>query len=337
MDIALISRFFDTRNEGSGNHSKLVYEGLRDYTDLNILKVSEDDSIFPSNNKITYTIYIKELKYILKRKKFNNVDIFHAINPVESLYVNKKKAVINILDFIPITMPLFGKSFGSSLYVHIFDKAIREAVKCENLIANNEDVKQDLITYYEIEEDNVEVIPPPISGDLYPKDIKHDKFTIGTLSRLDARKRVDILVKSFIEADIDDSELLIGGRGPELDYLKQLAKNDDRVKFLGFIPDEKVNDFYNSLDLFVFPTVAEGYGMPIIEAMACKKPVITLKDSRIPSNVKNKTCVVDRNNLASVLRNHDFKCDIKRNLEFYKEHSLKNIAEKNLKVYNRIV
>ena len=336
MKVALISRFFDTRNEGSGNYSKLIYEGLRDYTNLDLVKVSEDNSIFPSNNKITYTIYIRELKYILKRKKFKDVDIFHCVNPVESLYVNKNKMIINILDFIPITMPLFGKSFGSSLYVHIFDKAMREAVKCDNLIALNDDVKEDLINYYDVDGNNVTVIPPPISDEFHPKNIKHDKFTIGTLSRLDSRKRVDILVKSFLDADIENSELLIGGKGPKLNYLKKLAKNDDRVKFLGFVPDEKVNDFYNALDLFVFPTSAEGYGMPIVEAMGAGKPVITLEDSRIPSNIKNKTFVTKKEELSGILRNRDYSCDIKRNLEFYKEHSLKNIAEKNLKIYNNI-
>ena len=53
-----------------------------------------------------------------------------------------------------------------------------------------------------------------------------------------------------------------------------------------FLLIPNMNDFYNSLDLFVFPTSIEGYGMPIVEAMACGKPVITLEDAEIPSNLR---------------------------------------------------
>ncbi|WP_225370026.1 glycosyltransferase [Methanobrevibacter arboriphilus] len=62
--------------------------------------------------------------------------------------------------------------------------------------------------------------------------------------------------------------------------------------FLGFISDEDMVDFYNSLDVFVFPTIMEGYGMPIVEAMACGKPVITLEDAYIPHDIKKKNTYI---------------------------------------------
>ena len=49
----------------------------------------------------------------------------------------------------------------------------------------------------------------------------------------------------------------------------------DRIMFPGFVPDEEIPDFYNLAELFVFPTIYEGFGIPILEAMACGCPVIT--------------------------------------------------------------
>ncbi|MDR3223033.1 MAG: glycosyltransferase family 4 protein, partial [Methanobrevibacter sp.] len=137
--------------------------------------------------------------------------------------------------------------------------------------------------------------------------------------------------------DIKNSRLLIGGKGEELENLKKIANNDDRIVFLGFIPDEKMNDFYNSLDVFVFPTSGEGYGLPIVEAMACGKPVITLEDSYMPHDIKNKTYISSINTLANDLKNRDFDCDIKSNLEFAKEHSPEKRAEEIIEVYKRML
>ena len=107
-----------------------------------------------------------------------------------------------------------------------------------------------------------------------------------------------------------------------MEEFKKLAANDERIEFLGFVPDEEINDFYNSLDLFVFPTSLEGYGMPIVEAMGAGKPVITLDDAIIPSNLAKHTYVTSINDLPDVLSNKSYKCDIKENIKFYNEHSI---------------
>ena len=163
-----------------------------------------------------------------------------------------------------------------------------------------------------------------------------DIYTIGTISNLMKRKRIHLLIESFLEADIDNSQLLIGGNGAEKENLQKIANGDPRIKFLGFVADDEMNDFYNSLDVFVFPTVEEGYGMPMVEAMACEKQVVTLNDAVIPTDIKEKTTVTTKENLADVLTNREFNCDIKKNIEFYKQHSIENISNKLMKVYESI-
>ncbi|MDR2830619.1 MAG: hypothetical protein LBB45_06270, partial [Methanobrevibacter sp.] len=82
-----------------------------------------------------------------------------------------------------------------------------------------------------------------------------------------------------------------------------------------------------------FPTAYEGYGFPMVEAMKCEVPVVTLDDAYIPSDVKNKTHISSINKLSKDLIHGKFDCDIKSNLKFAKEHSIKNMVEETKKVY----
>jgi glycosyltransferase involved in cell wall biosynthesis len=336
MDITLISRYFDTKNGGAGSHSKLIYESLKKQENLNIKLLSQENSLFSSYNQLSYLFYTSiDLKRIIKKDFYEDSDVFHALTPLESMHIDKKKGIVSILDFIPL-MNKCNTNFSSTIFAKYFNKSIKEAIKCERIIANNEDIKNKLITSYNIEEESITVIPPPIDIKYYPLNKKNSVYTIGTISNLMKRKRINILIESFLEADIDNSQLLIGGNGTEKQNLLKLTKGDNRVKFLGFVPDENMNDFYNSLDVFVFPTLVEGYGMPIIEAMACGKPVITLNDAIIPSNIKNRTITCDKKDLSEVLKSESFDFNKKENIKFYKNHSMKKTSEQLIKVYETI-
>ena len=342
MEVTLVSRYFDTRNRGAGSHSKLIYDGLSQ-KNIKLNQISQENSLISSYSPLSYLFYSAiDLKHLVNKKQYKNTDIFHALTPLECLYLPKEKSVASVLDLIPLNET---ESLKSSIFAKYFNKAIESAVKCERLVVNNSDLKKILVSDYGAEESDIDVISPPIEGKYYPikKDglldkfnIKEDTFTVGTISNLMPRKRVDILLKSFLEADIENSKLLIGGGGPENKKLEKMANGDERIEFLGFVKDEDMNDFYNVLDVFAFPSLIEGYGMPIVEAMACGKPVITLDDSNIPSTLKEKTFVCKSEELTDVLVNRTYFCDIKRNIEFFKEHSIENIASKLMMVYESL-
>jgi glycosyltransferase involved in cell wall biosynthesis len=336
MDITLISRYFSTKNGGAGSHSKLIYDGLKQNKNWNINLLSQENSWITSYNPLSYLFFTSfDVKRLLMKEEFKNSDLYHALTPLESKYINKRKGVASILDFIPL-MRESKKGLISSIFAKYFEDSIKSAIECERIVVNNKDIKIRLNEDYGVESSSVEVISPPISGNFYPIDKKNNIYTIGTISNLMKRKRVNILIESFLEADIPNSQLLIGGNGSEKYNLQKLSNNDDRIKFLGFVPDNQMIDFYNSLDVFVFPTLVEGYGMPIIEAMACGKPVITLEDAMIPSDIKNRTMVINKENLSNILRDGKFNCNINDNIRFYKQHSIENITSKLVNVYESI-
>jgi glycosyltransferase involved in cell wall biosynthesis len=70
-----------------------------------------------------------------------------------------------------------------------------------------------------------------------------------------------------------------------LDAVKSLGLNDQDIRFLGFVPDEDLPVLYSGSSLFVLPSLYEGFGLPLAEAMACGVPVIASNTSSIPEVV----------------------------------------------------
>lgn len=119
--------------------------------------------------------------------------------------------------------------------------------------------------------------PPPKASGFYCN--KYDY--LFSISRLDSPKRIDILIESmrYVPHPI---KFKIAGTGPEEARLKDLAANDERIEFLGFVNDKELADLYaNSLGVLYIP-YDEDYGLITIEAMKSKKPVITSSDSGGP-------------------------------------------------------
>lgn len=107
--------------------------------------------------------------------------------------------------------------------------------------------------------------------------ISEDTVLIGTLSRLTAEKGIGVLVEavsklSSYQIPNTKYQILISGSGELKDKLENQARErnvTDQINFLGFIPDEEKFAYLSALDVFVFPSLAEGFGISLIEAMAC--------------------------------------------------------------------
>jgi len=109
--------------------------------------------------------------------------------------------------------------------------------------------------------------------------VPEDLVLVGTLSRLTVEKGIGLLVDAASMLDTMRLErrdikyqLLIGGVGALEETLEAKARElgvGDRIRFLGFVPDEEKYTYLAALDIFVFPSLAEGFGIALIEAMAC--------------------------------------------------------------------
>ena len=111
---------------------------------------------------------------------------------------------------------------------------------------------------------------------------------IFTASRLESLKRIDLLIKAFKKVKTG-IRFLIAGTGGQMNRLKELAKKDNRIEFLGFITDKELVDYYSKALFVPFIPYDEDYGLITIEAMKSKKAVLTTSDSGgVNEFVKNK-------------------------------------------------
>jgi len=102
-----------------------------------------------------------------------------------------------------------------------------------------------------------------------------------TASRLDGPKRVDLIVRAMahVKADV---RLKVAGTGPEEARLREIARGDPRIEFLGFVRDEALARLYAGALAVPFVPLDEDYGLITVEAMACAKPVVTTTDAGGP-------------------------------------------------------
>jgi len=295
MEICLLTRFFDLRNAGLGRVAIEVRNKLEE-RGHNVHCVSAaGDSLY---SYFWYTFYD------IRRKTPKNADVYHALTPMEAIWLPKSKSVVTFHDLFQITHPnrlsssLGSKGLKHDFAVNYFKFAVKFAARCRVIVAVSESTKIELVENLGIDPSHIHVIRSGISPFLdAKKPLNLSGLRLGYLGQLDRRKRVDLLVKAILNSG-EDWYVDIAGTGPEGARLKRLAQGDSRIHFLGKIPDSDLSSFYNNIDVLVFPTWVEGYGLPIVEAMACGRPTVILEDAVIPSELYNKCAVVPNLNYA---------------------------------------
>lgn len=336
MKVCLTTRHLDFRTAGLGRVSMEIMQGL--------VRKGHSVHTVSTNGESLYSYFFYTLAEI-PFKLPKDVDVYHAATPMEGMWLPKKRSVVTFHDLMVITDPdKLGSGIGYSKWKNLVGRTYNRFVidiskRCSKITAVSDQTKEDLIEHLHIPENKIRVVRSGIRPDLIPMPKKDKTFRIGYLGALDRRKRVHTLIGAFRESEL--AELVVGGTGLDKQFLVRLAGSDSRIRFLGRIPDHELVDFYNHLDVFVFPTWVEGYGLPIVEAMACKKPVVVLADAGIPWDVKRRCVIVEE--LEYHLGNQRYlerlckSVDIEDNYRWAKEHDWGKAVDEYIKVYEEIL
>jgi len=111
------------------------------------------------------------------------------------------------------------------------------------------------------------------------------------VGRVDAEKKIDVLVKALNIRQKDDIQFAIAGSGAHRKHLETIVNQlelKNQVKFLGFIPDSDLPSLLNSIDVFTMPSEAELLSIASLEAMACAKPLLLARARALPELVHNE-------------------------------------------------
>lgn len=173
----------------------------------------------------------------------------------------------------------------------------------DGIITVSNHSKNDILKFFPIDKEKIFVTPlaaddkyKPLEKDKCRYNIK-TKYNINNpfilyIGGFSPRKNVSSLIAAFskIHKNLDRNYdlIIVGSNKDDLDVLKNLSMDlniKDNVKFTGFVEEEMLPVFYNACDIFIYPSLYEGFGLPPLESMSCGTPVITSNTSSIPEVV----------------------------------------------------
>ncbi len=218
--------------------------------------------------------------------------------------------VVTIHDAATLDSPeWFNKQF-SSFYRLLLPKLINRVRK---VITVSEFSKSRLLEHCRVPASKIAVIHNAVDSRFSPATQQasltlRKKYSIKSdfilaLGSIDPRKNLGRLVSAWktIEHQMTDVALIVaGGRGSLFAELSELDYSADRVKFLGYVPEDDLVPLYSSALAFIYPSLYEGFGLPPLEAMACGTPVITSNVASLPEVVGDSALLVDPFNVDSI-------------------------------------
>jgi glycosyltransferase involved in cell wall biosynthesis len=197
----------------------------------------------------------------------------------------------------------------------------RSAKVADAIIINSESLRSEIQRYLKVDERKLRLIYEAVDHDLFkPGDAAAARAAVAAhgvtkpfvlfVSSLWQYKNCDGLLRAWAvaRAQLPDRQLVVVGAGRDEKYLASLrALAADLgiagdVVFVGGIPLEQTVDFYRAADLFVYPSLNETFGLPILEAMACGCPVVTSDVSAMPETAGGAAVLADPKDPASIAR-----------------------------------
>lgn len=229
--------------------------------------------------------------------RLNSFDLYHAMAFVAPMLATKP-FVVTIYDLTFIRYPQ-ALSPLRRLYLRLLT-----ALTCrraQRIIAISQSTADDLVRFLGINPDKIDITPLGYDKSRYrplpPAEVEAFRRQQGLPERfwlfigtLEPRKNLVTLLRAY--RHLSPAERLplfiAGGKGWQYDDIFQIVNDyhlHDSVYFPGFLPTDSLALWYNSAETFIYPSVFEGFGLPVLEAMACGTPVVTTNVSALPEVV----------------------------------------------------
>lgn len=293
----------------------------------------------------------------------NPVDVFHTQYIAPFWLPKNVKLVLTIHDISFNFYPQFVKYSDLLFLKTLIPRSLKTAAK---IIAVSRFTKSEIEKYYRIPSEKIAVAPNGIDFDLFNRDIDRKKLEetrqkyklpekfilyIGTLQ---PRKNIPVLVeamKIFYEKyNPQDIKLVIAGNrsahnfDPDIDESIKKYNLQDKIIFPGWIDEEDKPALYKLAGCFVFPSLYEGFGIPIVEAMAAGVPVVSSDKSSLPEAGRDGAVFANpekpgefAEKIHEVLSDENLRKNlIEKGKKAAKNFSWQKTAEKTLEVYESL-
>ncbi|MCK4891106.1 MAG: glycosyltransferase family 4 protein [Candidatus Pacebacteria bacterium] len=361
------SRAFIKKRTGTEEYS---YQFIKNLTKIDIsshqifLYVksnSEIDFDLPKNfivKKICYNRLWTQLGLSLEMKK-NRIDVlFVPSHTIPIIHPRNTVVTIHGLEF-----KYYPENYSLKERILLEFNTFIAVKWSSKIIVPSKSTKKDLIRFYKVDENKISVIYHGTKIVNYESGIMNygkKSFNILFIGRLEGRKNLINLVKAFglfvksyklpqIRTNALQGKqatsyklILVGKRGfgfAEIKKAIQKSSHKDNIVLKGYISEEEKEELYKKADLFVLPSLYEGFGLPILEAMSYGVPIICSDASSLPEIAGDAALLIDPDNIEEiaeainkVFRDDDLKKKmIKTGFENVRRFSWEKCARETIK------
>lgn len=267
---------------------------------------NEKNQLFKICMRLFRKLFIKTVSFplIFYKEDIIQYDIyFSPVFAPDKLFKNMDKIVVLLYDTILIKFPhLYKNIHGRNFWYNVLIDSLN---KQTIYFAISKSVKNDFLSLGKIDSNKIFVTYLAASENFYPVDdmskyshiltkynIEENEKYIYSLCSLEPRKNIIYAIESFVEFieeyNIGDLTFVLGGSlwvelEDELNNtIYKYEKYKHKIKFIGYVDDDDLKYLYSAAFLFIYPSIYEGFGLPILEAMKCGAAVISSNTSSMP-------------------------------------------------------
>ena len=275
------------------------------------------------------------------------VDVFHNLGQRPPAF-RFKREVVTVHDVFPIT----GGGYSTPDFQRKFSALLRKAVeRASRIITLSEYTASQVVLHCGVERSRIRVVPGgvwPAAPPATDEESRRERATLLMVGVIDNRKNVVNALRALQLLPPRYRLVLAGGNGFGSEAVHDFIVSqglEERVKVLGYVASEALAVLYGSASALLFPSLEEGFGFPVLEAMARGLPVVTSNASSLPEVGGDAALYVDPRDPHSIAReaaraveDPDLRREmIRKGLLRTREFTWERTARETLRVYQELL
>jgi O-antigen biosynthesis alpha-1,2-mannosyltransferase len=282
-------------------------------------------------------------------------DVFHSLVQRPPAF-RFRREIVTVIDIFPLT----GKDYSSPAFQHKFSALLLEAAeRADRIITPSQYTTNQLLKHTSVPQEKIRLVPLGVdlpATSLSPEQRTAERervvgkgnemiFTVGVIQ---TRKNTINALKALHHLPERYRLVIAGGNGHGSEPIHRFIRTEglsSRVVLLGYAPAEQLPVLYDAANVFLFPSFEEGFGLPVLEAMAHGLPVVASETSSLPEVGGNAALYVNPHDPKDIAEKVVMAVEdegqrtllIERGLARAEKFTWRRTAAGNLQVYNEVL